>query len=236
MALPKLNSTPSYTVTIPSTGQKVKYRPYLVKEEKVLMIAFETGDQKEALSAIVDTLDVCIKDDLDTRALATFDIEYLFTQIRSKSVGEKSTIMLPCQEEGCSGKTETDLTISDIEVVMPESSSNIIELTPSISIEMKYPSYGAILETDLNGEEMDIGFQMLIECVSAIHTEDERMDATDSSKEELLEFIESMTTEQFKKVSAYLQDIPSLRKDVEFLCEKCGTANTHTLKGISDFL
>lgn len=234
MALPKLNATPNYTVKVPSTGKTVGYRPYLVKEEKVLMIAFETGDQKQALGAVVDTLAACIEDDIDVNALTTFDIEYLFTQIRSKSVGEKSTIMLPCSS--CEHKNEVDLDIASIEVEVPKDKKNIIELTPSVSVEMQYPSYRAITGVDLDGQETELGFQMLIKCISAIHTDEERYDASDASEEELMEFIESMTTSQFQQVSAFLQDMPSLQQEVKFLCEKCGTGNTQTLKGIGDFL
>jgi Zn finger protein HypA/HybF involved in hydrogenase expression len=234
MALPKLNATPNYTVKVPSTGKKVGYRPYLVKEEKVLMIAFETGDQKQALGAVVDTLAACIQDDINVNALTTFDIEYLFTQIRSKSVGEKSTVMLPCSS--CETKNEVDIDIASIEVDVPKDKSNIIELTPTVSVEMQYPSYTAVSNVDLEGNETQLGFQMLVKCIAAIHTDEERYDASEASEEELMEFIESMTTSQFQKVSAFLQDMPSLKKEVKFLCEKCGSENAQVLKGIGDFL
>jgi DNA-directed RNA polymerase subunit M/transcription elongation factor TFIIS len=233
MALPKLNSTPSHTTKIPSTGQTITYRPYLVKEEKVLMIAFETGDQKQALGAVVDTLDACISEEIDTKRLTTFDIEYLFTQIRSKSVVEVATVMLGCSS--CQHKNETSIVLSEIEVDMP-SVSNVIELTPSISVEMQYPTYTSIIEMDFEGNETQVGFDMLSKCIGAILTEEERIDTKDVSSKEVSDFIEQMTTDQFKNVSQFLQEMPSLKKDVEFVCDKCGENNTTTLKGINDFL
>jgi len=114
MALPKLNTAPIYELSVPSTGDRVSYRPYLVKEEKVLMMAFESGDQRQALKAIVATIDACIQDKINVAELATFDVEYMFTQIRSKSAGEKSTILLKCQE--CETQNEIDIDLSKVEV------------------------------------------------------------------------------------------------------------------------
>lgn len=233
MALPKLNSTPSYQTTVPSTGQKVTYRPYLVKEEKVLMIAFETGDQKAALRAVVDTLDACITEDINAKQLTTFDIEFLFTQVRSKSVGEVASIMIPCS--GCTHKNEVDINLADIEVNVSDT-SNVFEITPSISVEMQYPSYSTVVDMDFEGNETEVGFALLTKCLSAILTEDERIDTKDVSEQEVTEFIESMTGDQFKIVSGFLQNMPALQKEVEFGCEKCGESNKTLLKGINDFL
>lgn len=233
MALPKLNENPNYSTTVPSTGEKVTFRPYLVKEEKVLMIAFETGDQNQALGAIVDTLKACISEDISLGELTTFDIEYLFTQVRSKAVGEVANVVLPCI--ACQKKNEISVQLSDIEVQIPEK-NNVIELTPTISVEMKYPSYNEVMKMDLNsGNETELGFSMLAGCIAAIQTEEERIDTKDVKKEEVMSFIEQMTTDQFKSVSDYLQDLPSLQKEVVFDCS-CGEQNVRTLKGINDFL
>lgn len=233
MALPKLNSAPSYKAKIPSTGEMITYRPYLVKEEKVLMIAFETGDQKQALRAVVDTLQACVTEPIVMSNLTTFDIEYLFTQIRSKSVGEVSTIGLKCSS--CEAKNEVEVIISDIEVTVP-SVDKVIELTPNISVEMQYPSYTSVIDMNLEGNETELGFAMLTKCIAAILTEDERIDTKDVPEKEVVEFIEEMTTDQFKKVSAFLQEMPSLQKTIEFVCTSCGETNSQTIKGINDFL
>lgn len=233
MALPKLNSTPSYTLEIPSTGQKVTYRPYLVKEEKVLMIAFETGDQKQALRAIADTLKACIVEDINLSELATFDIEYMFTQIRSKSVGEVASIVIPCSH--CETKNEVDINVSEIKVDIPDVSKTI-ELTPSISVEMKYPSYESVMDLDLTQNETEVGFKMIAKSISAILTDDERIDVRDVSDSEIMDFIGEMTADQFKHVSAFLQKMPALKKEVKFACIKCGETSEQTLQGVGDFL
>ena len=168
MALPKLNETPKYEVTIPSTGKTVRFRPYLVKEEKVLMMAFESGDQKASLRAIVDTIQACVVDDLDVENLATFDIEYLFTQIRSKSVGESSTLMIKCSE--CEKQNEYKFDVSTVKIEMPKQES-VVELTPSVTIELGYPTYKTVMNTDLNGNEIDVGFEMAGNCIKTIRTE-----------------------------------------------------------------
>lgn len=231
--LPQLNSAPKYETQIPSTGKVVTYRPYLVKEEKVLMIAFETGEQKEALRAIVDTISACVQGEFDVNKLTTFDIEYLFTQIRSKSVGERSTIMLSCSE--CEEKNEVDVVLSEVTVEVPEK-ENVIELTPEISVEMRYPPYVTIMDLDLDKSETLIGMDMVSNSIAAILTPEERIDTSEVFKKEVHDFIDQMTNEQFQKVSAYLEDMPSISKEVEYDCSKCGHHNKLELTGISDFL
>ena len=234
MALPKLNESPNYSTTSPSTGQKVTFRPYLVKEEKVLMIAFETGDQNQSLQAICDTLEACISEEIDVKNLCTFDIEYLFTQIRSKSVGETATITLPCSE--CDKRTEVGVSLQDINIDVGDV-ENTIQLTDSISIQMKYPSYAQVLSLDLaNANDTEVGFNMIAKCISAILTEEERIDTKDVKEDEVMSFIEQMTADQFKDVTQFLQDIPTLNQDVEYICNSCGHENKTRLKGINDFL
>jgi len=233
MALPQLNTSPSYTTKIPSTGETINYRPYLVKEEKILMIAFETGDQKQSLGAIVDTLKACIREDIDLGNLCTFDIEYLFTQIRSKSVGETADITLPCSE--CESRTEVTINLQDINIDVA-GVENVVELTDNISVEMRYPSYKQVMNMDMTASETDMGFSMLSNCIRAIVTEEERINTNDVSEKEVMAFIEQMTTEQFRNVSSFLQDIPTLNQEVEYTCISCGHQNKTRLKGINDFL
>lgn len=233
MALPKLNDAPKYSITIPSMGSEVRYRPYLVKEEKVLMMAFESGDQKQTLGAIVDTLKACIQDEIDVNQLTTFDIEYLFTQIRSKSVGETATVYLKCSN--CEHKNERDIDISKVTVKM-DAAESVIELTPSISVEMKYPSYTDIQSSDLNGDEIEVGFNLVASCIDAIMTEDERISTKDVTHKEVLEFIEQMTQEQFQKIGVFMESMPAMMHTEDFVCENCGTDNSVTLRGMQDFL
>jgi DNA-directed RNA polymerase subunit M/transcription elongation factor TFIIS len=237
MALPKLNTAPLYELAVPSTGQKVSFRPYLVKEEKVLMMAFESGDQKQALKAIVSTIDACVQEKLAVRDLATFDVEYMFTQIRSKSAGEKATVMLKCKE--CGTQHEYSVDLSTISVDIPDD-SGLIELTDNITIEMRYPPYSSLMDSNLNADQMELGLAMVVSSVSAIIVtnglEEERIDAKEVSKKEIYDFIESMTSGQFERVTQYIGDLPAMKHNAKFTCLNCDTENDMELKGISDFL
>ena len=234
MALPKLNSTPQYSCVIPSTKDTVKYRPYLVKEEKILMIAFETGDQKSALTAIINTLEACIEGDIKVSDLTTFDVEYLFTQVRSRSVGENATILVPCTS--CGHKNEVELELTSIEIEYPENVQTKVQITDDVAVEMKYPSYSDVLSMDFDGDQNEMGMQILCQSIDAILTEEERVSTKDVSIKEVLEFVESMTSNQFKKMSDFLESLPSLKKDIKQPCLQCGETVERTLKGISDFL
>lgn len=234
MALPKLNTNPIYECTVPSTGEKVSYRPYLVKEEKILMMAMETQDQKQALRAVVDTIGACVQgDSFDAKSLTTFDIEYLFTQIRSKSVGENSTISMKCSE--CDASNEYTLDISTVKVEKPDE-NNVIKLSDSVSVEMRYPIYKNISNVNFNAGEMEVGFAMIGSCISAVLSDDERIDMSEVSKAEINEFLESMTQDQFTRLAKYLESLPALRHNAQFTCIKCGAENERMLRGMQDFL
>jgi hypothetical protein len=234
MALPKLNDSPKYDLVIPSSKQKVRYRPYLVKEEKVLMMAMESQDMNAVLSAVVDTVAACVQDPIDKTKLAMFDVEYMFTQIRSKSVGETSKVGTKCKH--CEARNEVEVDVSSIHIEVPDI-NNMIEVTPEITLEMKYPSYHDIASMGLTDRQSIAAnaFAMIGKCISAIHTEEERIDAKDVSSSELEEFIDSMTSEQFQKVSAYIEKMPRLEHDVHFKCVSCGEENDVKLQGMTDF-
>lgn len=234
MALPKLNDNLKYEMVVPSTGKVVTYRPYLVKEEKLLLSAFESQDQKQAMRAMVDTVVACVNENIVSSELATFDVEYMFTQIRSKSVGETSTLHFKCEAEGCGIRTEVMIDLSALEVTKQEA-DNVIAITDDISIELRYPTYDGFVRNFREGvSEAEFGFMMLEDCIVSIMTEDEQHLASDVSKKELNEFIESMTNSQFQKVGEFLKTVPVMKKDVEFTCE-CGHENKVTLEGLQDF-
>ena len=234
MALPKLNDNLKFEMTIPSTDKVVTYRPYLVKEEKILLSAFESQDQKQAMRTMVDTIVACVNESIKSSELSTFDVEYMFTQIRSKSVGEIANLMLKCNAEGCDKSTETQVDLSTIEIEKTEV-DNIIPITDDISIEMRYPAFNGFVDNFREGiTESEFGFQMLENCMVAILTEEERFNVNDVSKEELTGFIDSMTNQQFELVGEFLKNIPSMKKEVNFTCE-CGHDNTVTLEGLQDF-
>ena len=237
MALPKINETLNFSMKVPSTGKTVKYRPYLVKEEKVLLQAFESGDVKTCLEAMVDTLDACIdpRDDIKVADLATFDIEYMFTKVRSKSVGETSTIVIKCKE--CEEQNPYNIDLEELTVEVSEE-GKVIDINEDIKVEMKYPTYRGFIDQDLGDiekENSETMFKVLASSVSAILTNEERIDASQEKPEDIVEFLESMTASQLKSVTEFLEVLPSMSHLAKFDCTKCGTENELELKGLADF-
>lgn len=232
MALPKLNDSPKYSINVPSTGKEVSFRPYLVKEEKTLMMALESEDQKQALTAIVDTIEACIFDKIDTHKLTTFDVEYMFTQIRAKSAGETATVGVKCNS--CSESNDVVIKLDDINVNVPET-ENTIQLTDDVSVELKWPSYFDITGFDITSKSNAIAFDMATLCIDAIIFQDERTLAVDCTTKELSDFVESMTTEQFKHVTDFVSHMPQMQHNVQFKCSKCGEDNEVNIKGLQNF-
>ena len=236
MALPRINETLNFTMTIPSTGQTVKYRPYLVKEEKVLLQAFESGDSKTCLEAMCDTIAACLDEraDVDVTTLATFDVEYMFTQVRSKSVGETSTILVGCKE--CEHRNEYVVDLESLKVEV-EKGTNIIPITDSIKVEMRYPTYESLLSGDIEASQEDMGaaISVIAASIAAVHTDEERIDAEAQLPEEMEEFVTSMTATQLQSLSEFLQEMPALKHEAEFKCISCEAENKLELKGLSDF-
>ena len=232
MALPKLNSEPKYELIIPSLKKKVKFRPFLVKEEKVLMIAMESGDQKDALNAILDTISVCIQDKINLNTLTTFDVEYLFLQLRAKSIGETAKVNIKCTK--CGTPNTVSIKLDDINIELPEI-ENTVKLDEKVSVELQWPPFKGLTEVNTDNST-ESAFEMIANCIKIIYTEDERINVSEVSKEEIKEFLESMNTEQFSKLRDYIDKIPKLKHDVSFCCKNCASANTITLEGVESFL
>lgn len=234
MALPQLNLTPSYDLTIPSTGQTVTYRPFLVKEQKNLLIALETQDRKGLLRSIVRTIHACVEQPIESK-LTTFDVDYAFTKIRSKSVGETAKILIPC--DGCKEQNEVDVELDSIQLE-GEVQESLISITDSIAVKMRYPSYEEFLENQnlLDSSSLTESlFELMIVCMEAIHTDEERYSLKEESREDVVAFIESMTSDQYDKVAEFVNSVPYIFKDVSFTCSECGHENEKTLKGMDDF-
>ena len=237
MALPRVNETLNFSMKIPSTGERVKYRPYLVKEEKVLLQAFESGDLQTCLEAMVDTLESCIdqKKKVEVSTLATFDIEYMFTQVRSKSVGETSSILVKCQE--CEEQNPYEVDLESLEVEMNDKDA-IVQITEDIAVEMKYPTYESLLSGDvekLKEEDTDTALQMIAGSIKTVYTEDEVIDCASQPLEEMVEFVSSMTATQLQSLSKFLEDMPAVKHEAKFTCASCGAENSVELKGLADF-
>jgi hypothetical protein len=235
MALPKLNNTPKYDLVIPSTGKRVKFRPYLTKEEKILLLAMETKDPAQALNAVLDTIVACVDEKIDPNSLTTFDIEYMFVKLRSKSVGETSEIGIKCTECDHTNKVAVDL--SAIEVAVPKVDF-MVPLTDEITVEMSYPHFSAMANNKKlthSNSATEQTFEMIMSVMAAIHTNEERIDLKDVSHKEIEEFIDSTTDEQIRKIRAFVESIPKMTHDVSFKCESCHHSNTHTIEGMQNF-
>lgn len=230
MALPSLNDTPKYELTIPSLKKKVKFRPYLVKEEKILLIASESKDVGQIMNAVLDTVLACLEgNSIKRNELTTFDIEYMFLQIRAKSVGEVVTLNVACSE--CDHDNEQTVDIAEIECKVGKK-SNIIKLSDTISVEMMYPSYSMV---DFTEDEAQAGFSVLGKCMKTVITQEERIVMAEESTESIDAFIDSMTQQQFEMVSSYLKDMPSVKHTIKFDCEKCDVHNEVLLEGMQSF-
>ena len=234
MALPVINEHSKYSLTIPSSGRTVSFRPFLVKEQKILLTAMESQDQAMMLQAVVDTLKSCIFDELTERELATFDVEYMFTKIRSKSVGESTTVMLKCSK--CEEDNKIDVNLNEIEIKIEV--ENKIKINDQFTVEMRYPNYQDVilltkLETSSTTEQI---LEVITACLDKIYTEEEIINIQDEPKEEIINFIDSLNTDQFNGIVNFVMNLPTLKKDIDFKCQSCGKKNKTTIEGLQSFL
>ena len=233
MALPKLNA-PRYEMKIPSTGKKVIYRPYLVKEEKVLMLALESKDDKQMVRAIKDVISACTDEGVDADKLTMFDLEYIFMQLRGKSVGETTEINVGCKS--CDTKNTININLDKVTVKVLKESERKIKLTDTVGVVMKYPSVNDVIDIQVSEEaEIDKLFDMIAFCIDSVYSGDELFDASTQSKAEVRDFIESLNTEQFNRIKEFIQDMPSAAITVDFKCIKCGEHNNFEVKGLANF-
>ena len=235
MALPKVN-TAKYEMVIPSTGLAVKYRPYLVAEEKILMIAMESGDQKQILNAIRDVINACVEGDFNTDDLGMFDIETIFLNLRAKSVGEGIDVNIECQQEGCNESIQQHINVEDIKLPVVDEDRKIIQITPEIGITLKYPSFEDIKALGEDDMENIEGIMKLVKvCLDTIFTEDEVFEASSHSEKDLDEFLGNLSSDQFVKINEFFVDMPSLVYNLKFDCGKCNGANDIELRGVQSF-
>jgi len=237
MALPKLNNTPYYDVVIPSTGEKTKYRPYLVKEEKVLLIASESGDSHTISEAMLDIVCACVEA-ADRNKLTVFDLDYLFVQLRAKAVGESSDVLMTCHGNECIEENEVKIILAEAKLDIPEDKGNMIKLNDDMTLQLKYPSYLKVISDNVlkNAEtNAEIMYQTVMLCLDVLHLENEKMNFADEPIEDVVEFIGSLSPEQFSKLSNFANNIPSIKQEVKFKCKTCGHKNVQILSGTSSF-
>ena len=239
MPLPKI-ATPSYELELPSTGKKIQYRPFLVKEEKLLVIALESEDTKQITNAIKAVIKSCVlTKGVKVEALPTFDIEFLFLNIRGKSVGEDIDLKLVCPDDE---KTEVSVSINldDIKVQKPEGHSKQIKLDDNLMMELKYPSLNEFIKNNFDPNDksknpMDQSFDLIGSCIDKIYNEDEVWAADDCSKKEINEFLDSMNSNQFKEVEKFFETMPKLSHTVKVYNPTTKVESDVVLEGLASF-
>lgn len=228
MSLPKLN-TPVYEAILPSTEKVVKYRPFLVKEEKVLLTAMEDGSQTALMNAIKTILKNCIQGKVNVDRLPLFDIEYLFLKLRSKSIGEISEIGLKCTDMECGGVNQLSINMDEIEVTKPKGHNRKIMISDDVGVMMSYP----VMKT--SGITEEDGMAIVKDCIEMIFTEEETHERDSFTSKELDEFIDSMDTKQFAKIKEFFDTMPKLEHMINYKCVKCGEDKEITLQGLDSF-
>ena len=237
MPLPKI-STSQHELVLPSTGKKIKFRPFLVREEKILILALESQDQKQISNAVKQVLKDCILTrGVKVDTLPSFDIEYIFLNVRGKSVGEQIEIVVTCGDDG-ETQVPAFINIDEVEVKTDPNHSPEIQLGEGYTLTMKYPSLNQFLEDNFT-EEDDAGveksFQIIASSIDKVYNDDNVWGATDCTKKELVEWLESLTSEQFKKIERFFETMPKLTHEIIVTNPKTGKDNTVVLEGLSDF-
>ena len=237
MPLPKI-ATPTYELELPSSGKKINYRPFLVKEEKLLVLALESEDTKQITTAIKAVLKSCVlTKGIKVESLPTFDIEYLFLNIRGKSVGEELDVNIVCPDD-----EETEVAVKiyldDIQVQRSEEHSNKIKLDDNFMMEMKYPSLDEFIKSnfDFNDKnQMDQSFQLIASCIDKVYSEDEAWATADCTKKEVNEFLESMNSNQFKEIETFFTTMPKLSHTITVKNPNTKVESEVVLEGLASF-
>jgi len=237
MAIP-IVATPTYELKLPSSGKKIKYRPFLVKEEKVLLLAMETKDPTQIQSTTKTVNSDCTFGAVDVETCPPFDLEYIVLQLRIKSVGEKISPNFKCSE--CQTQNSVDIDLTKVGVVHTTDHSNTIKLTDQLGVIMRYPTIEDTVgmegmdEKD-TGKNTERSMNLIASCIEVIFDKDKTYKTKDFSREEVIDFIENLSQGMFQKIAKFFQDIPAIKQEVTFTCSKCNHENHYTLRGMQDF-
>jgi thiaminase len=238
MALPIQNAT-IYTATVPSTKQEIKFRAFLVREEKALLIAQQSEDQVVMMDTLKQIIKSCVKTELDVDALALFDIEYIFAQLRSKSVGELVDLMVACDvcpDEEMKARVKLSFDLSKLEVNFPEDHNKKITLFDNVGVVMRYPSLNIIKDLEnMDQTDAESIFKIITKSIDFIYDGDELHYAKDQTEAELKEFLENLSQEQFKKIQQFFETMPKLSKEVQYDCPVCNHHHEKVIEGLSSF-
>jgi len=243
MALPKID-VPVYETTLISTGKKVKFRPFLVKEQKLFLMASESNDVKEITSTVKQVLNNCLLSEIDVDSLPSFDIENLFIQLRARSVGEVVNLKYTCNntvkdesgtEKKCGSLVQFDVNLLDLKPEKEESHSTKIEITDKLGIIMKYPSFNLIDYESLEENKLEKFIELFVSCIDHIYDADSIYYAKDTPREELVEFVENLQQDDVEKIQKFFSTMPKMKKDLHFTCKKCGYEEDIKVEGIESF-
>ena len=239
MGLPTI-AVPQYTLQLPSSGKEIKYRPFLVKEEKILLLAMESEDKDQILNATKQIITNCVFGDIDADDLPTFDMEYIFLQLRSRAKGEIIELTYKCPK--CKGEIPVNINIDDIKVVKQEKHTDNIKLTEDLGVMMKYPNMSLQMEiANSKGKEVDNLFTTIISCIDCIYDKENTYPSKDHTQKELLEFIESLTDPQFQQLADFFATAPALKHNLELNCKNkdgkktCTYKESKVLEGLNSF-
>ena len=236
MPLPKIN-TPTYELSLPSNGKKIKYRPFLVREEKILIMALETENQKQITDAVVQILDACIMTrGVKIQTLATFDIEYIFLNVRSKSVGETINVNIICPDDEKTS-VEVPIDLESIKVKKDKSHTNIVKIDDNLSLKLKYPSMDQFIESNFESTDDTIKntMKVITSSIDMIFSEEESWNASESTQKELEEFIEQLNSKQFQTIEKFFDTMPKLSHRVKVTNPKTNVESTVILEGLAAF-
>ena len=236
MPLPKITA-PTYELVLPSSGRKIRYRPFLVKEEKLLIIAMESEDTKQITEAVKNVLKNCILTrGIKVEKLATFDIEYLFLNIRGKSVGEDVEVMITCPDDG---ETQVPylINLDDIKIVTSDDHNKDIKVDDTLSIRMKYPSMDEFIKNNFDVSDMNIDdtFKLIASCIEQVYSEEESWSASDCTNKELVDFIDQLGSKQFKEIEKFFETMPKLSHTLKVVNPKTKVENEILLEGLQSF-
>jgi hypothetical protein len=236
MTLPRVD-VPTYELTLPSVDRKVKFRPFLVKEEKILYIAMETGDNKQMVNALKEIVDACTFKALQVYNLPIFDVEYIFLQLRAKSVSEISKFKTICADDGKTyAEVEVDLTKVEVQVDDNHTNKIIIDEKRNLGLVLKYPTLKNYdIDRNINSVDIDKIFNVLVDCIDHVFEGEKIYPAKDSTKQELKDFIEMLPQEAFEKVKNFFDTMPKLKHEIQVINPKTGIKNKVVLQGIADF-
>ena len=235
MPLPKI-STPTYDLTVPSTGKNIKFRPFLVKEEKILIIAMESQSDKQIAQAVNDVLSNCIlTKGVKVNDLSTFDIEYLFLNIRGKSVGESVDVMITCPDDN-ETKVPVQINLDDIQIVKNDNHQRDIPLDDNLTMRMKYPAMGEFVKNNFSVDmKVDDTFDLVCSCIEQVFSEEESWAGSDCTKKELHEFLEQLDSGQFKKIEQFFETMPKLSHTLNVTNPNTKVVNKIKLEGLNAF-